>query len=651
MEFPKSMNVRVGAKDYSRHDMSKTHITTQDFGFIKPIECKICFPGDKIRVNVSQLTRLLTMPAPTYGKVDMVLRAFFVPVNTVWKGFNDFISNNKVPTSSSSLGAPTAPFVYLGDIAHLFTIPNAGDGANFVDYGTETDYDITTYVLGATFDKDDDSARIASRQRYTRKYTYLGRKFYDFLVSLGLKFSFYDVRTSKRKSGSVLYHLGDLTSSELASIASVVDSGDNNEDKIAFNSATRKISVLPLVCFWKFYLDWVVPSRFLGNYSKIRYVLDRLFSNSGSVAYDDLLLLFTQLPYSFLEDDYFTTLFKSPYGYEDDKAFGMILPNSGATSDAKITASSVPSSSYPSGAVVGIEGDNAQYLNLFSLKSLGALQDMVNRGKIAGTKAKDYLFTTYGIRPSDDALHISTYLGSTRIPITFDSIESKSDTYNEDSGSGALLGQQAGVGNVGNSSFKFSYDCKGEHGFLFITSELQTKTSYTQGLAPEFDLLDRFDFFDPSLDALGVEAVPASMLCNSWDTLDNNLALMSPNQIFGYSPRYSKYKVNFDNISGDFLIKSLNTGLDSWHLARIFKPADFANFPMINEEFCRAIGDTTSGSYDRIFSVDNNSIDHFYSIFHIDMKMERKMKSLKDSLEFEDGGKTVEVSINGSVQS
>lgn len=640
MEFPKSLNVRVAAKDYSQHNLSKTHITTQDFGFLKGLECKLMVPGDKFRVNVRQKTQLLTMPAPTYGKIDMILRAFFVPINTIWHGFHDFIANNKVTSSATSLSSAVAPFVYIGDIASRFVNPSSDP--HYVVAGTSEDYDITVYDLNYTFENGSWSA---NHHRVTRKFTYFGRKFYDFLFSIGLKFPMFSF-SAVTYSGVSYQSLGDLPSDVLESLKSFVASSSDSEERLAFNYASKKVSLLPLLAFWKFYIDWIVPSRFLSNYVHIRYVLDRFYSG-GSIAYSDILAIFEQVPYSFLEDDYFTTLFQNAYGYEDtaNVADSMVLPNA-AGSDYN------PAEVHPVGAESPhVRVDFSTDINMFSLKSLGALQDMLNRGKIAGSKAKDYLFTTYGIRPSDDALHISTYLGSSRIPITFDSLESTSDTYDASNGDGALLGQKVGVGVVGSDGFQFSYDCKGEHGFLFITSELQTKTSYTQGLAPEFDLLDRFDFFEPSLDALGVEAVPASMLLNSWDTLDDNSVLSSPDQIFGYSPRYSKYKVNFDNISGDFLIRSLNTGLDSWHLSRIFKPADLLNFPMINEEFCRAVGDTVSGSYDRIFSVDNNSIDHFYSIFHIDIEADRKMKSLKDSLEFEDGGKSVEVSVNGSVQS
>lgn len=655
MEFPKAYKVNVAAKDYSQHDMSKTFVTTQDFGVIKPLECKICFPGDKLRVNVNNLTRLLTMPAPTYGSADMILRAFFVPLNTFWKQFDNFISNNLVPDSEDNLVSPQVPYLYQGDIVRIFL--EGGTGMNQLTTGTLPDGTSATVDNSDVhiIEIDDDSTYSEPVIKvYHRFFTYEGRKFYDFLTSLGLKFSWF---TSKLKASDGSFGwIGNASPASINYFNNTYGEASNKGGSI-WRYSRKKISLLPVLAFWKFYLDWVVPSRYLNNYVKLRYTLDYLssgrYGTDDSLEYNNYLNVLSQLPVSFLQDDFFTTLFSSSYGYEDNKAYSTAIKNDGSSSLGNVISSELSRFRDNNGAKVNVNKDNENYLNMFSLQSLGALQDMVNRGKIAGSKVRDYLRVTYGITPSNDALHISTYLGSKRIPISFDSVESKSDTYDESTGKGALLGQTAGHGSVGNDAFQVSYDCDGEHGFFFITSEIQVKTSYTQGLAPEFELLDRLDFFQPELDSKGVEAVPYSMLMadsrvNASSAID---FYASPDKIFGYAPRYAKFKVNFDNVSGDFLVNHLNTGLDSWYLTRDIKFSDLRElFPMINEKFCQALGDGTSSNYDRIFSVDNNSIDHFYSVFHIDATFMRKMKSLREGLEFTEGGKPIDVSFNGSIQ-
>ena len=121
---------------------------------------------------------------------------------------------------------------------------------------------------------------------------------------------------------------------------------------------------------------------------------------------------------------------------------------------------------------------------------------------LAGSKVQDWLETEFGLRPSTDALNLSTYLGKISDTIMIDDIYSQADT--SPSG-GQLLGAYAGRAKKGTSgTFKYS---SREHGFFIITTEIIPKTSYFQGLTPEFSMLDRFDFFQPEFDNMGVQAI------------------------------------------------------------------------------------------------------------------------------------------------
>lgn len=643
MNYPTDFNIKTASKDYNKFDMSKTHITTQDFGIMKPLECKLCFPGDKINLSVTQETKILTMPAPTFGRCDMILRAFYVPINNIWKDFNDYISNQKIPTSTAQLLSPDVPFMYAGDIMRLFyeLDPIFGAQDAFVVEGEGEDFDLVFHVI------DVDSDEVSSYYR-NRKFTFLGKKLYDFFVSIGLKLPTCVALTNG---------YGFIGENDNFNIINNSVEEMPDEVRSSWSYASQKISLLPLMAWWKFYLDWVVPARFLSNYTYIRYILEH--KEPRNLSFYDLSQLLRAIPVSFLEDDFFTTAFSSPFGYEDSANVannGITINNPADGTSPHFQGATVRTSPNVGALVKTAEDDTA--INMFTLRSLGALQDMVNRGKIAGSKIKDYLEATYGIRASDDALHISSYLGSQRIPIEFSAIQTQTDTYNEDNGQGMLAGQYVGKANVGNAPFNISLEVKDKmHGFFFVTTELQVKTSYTQALAPEFLALDRLDFYDGAFEH-GVEAIPRMLLANI-DYKPNEDSLyeflnqsVSPQDIFGWCQTYAKYKVNFDNVSGDFVINSLNTGLDSWYLTRLFTLENLAkDYPMINEKFLQAISDDTNEGYDRIFSVANTSIDHFRSIFHIDLKMMRRMKSLRDSLEFEDGGDTITKSINNSIQS
>lgn len=662
MNYPTSFNVRVASKEYNSFDMSKKVFTTQDFGVMKGLECKLCFPGDKIHLKVSQETKVLTMPAPTFGQCDMVLRAFYVPINNIWSDFNEFISNQKVASGKNVLTPVEIPFLYGGDfIKYMISDSRLTRGSN-------SKVDLQVPIIEALYSNN---AWTFTAKTRTFEFTYLGRKFYDFIISLGLKLPPYcfDIYTIEgedfwERRGYSFGHLPEGTDLDelFSAFSQAITDGDipRTFSESIKNYSLQKISLLPLLAWWKFYLDWVVPARFLSNYTDIRHLFE-VKNIYRDIPYQDVLFAMSRVPVSFLQDDFFTTAFSNPSGYEDSAnvASNPSIPNPNSIFD------SFSGDEYPEvvtsrlvGAGIKITNPDELYIQQFTLKSLGALQDMVNRGKIAGSKVKDYLEVTYGIRPSDDALHISSYLGSQRIPITFEALTNEADTYNSSTGDGSLTGSYVGRANVGNNPFEVNFNVSDKmHGFFFVTSELQVHSSYTQGLAPEFTALDKLDFYDAAIDNIGgVEAVPRSMLANiQYDTNVKNYIesgkSQSPEDIFGWVSAYAKYKCNFDNVSGDFIIPTLNEGLDSWYLSRMFTLLSLSqDYPLINEKFLQAISDDTNGSFDRIFSVANTSIDHFRSVFHIDLKMQRKMKSLRDTLDFTDGGKNVEKSVNNGVQ-
>lgn len=653
MKYPTEFNLRVAAKDTNMFDMSRKHVTTQDFGVIKPIECKVCFPGDKINLSVSQNTKVLNMPAPTFGSADMILRAFYVPINNIWKDFDSFVSGTKIATSATTLSHVDAPFIYAGDLWSYLTAGSIEGVSNpFFIFHTEPTENCDLII--PYYHYSESSSSFSQGKMYV-DFTYLGRKLYDFLVSMGLKVPPVELYRSNIPgiTPNVLIGYAD----NFTFLRQAVTDVEDDEITTAWNYASYKISVLPILAFWKFYLDWIIPARFLSNYADIRHLFD--VKHFSDLSYEDILRMFSRVPVSFLQDDFFTTAFSNPFGYEDAENISGDLP---VLTNPDPTAHSAHIDR-DKGAITNSTSESDEYINMFTLKSLGALQDMVNRGKIAGSKIRDYLEATYGIRASDDALHISTYLGSQRVPINFESLQTTTDTYNETSGDGALMGTYAGVAKLENKPFNVKFDVDDKmHGFFFVTSEIQVSPSYTQGLAPEFRLLTKEDFFNPAFDALGVDAVPHSMLANiqygnysvsgdSWIADLTDFGITSPDDIFGFVQRYARYKCNFDNVSGDFLIRSLNTGLDSWYLSRMFAlRALKEQYPLINEKFLQAIGDDSNESFDRIFAVANTSIDHFRTNFHIDLKMMRKMKSLRDTLEFEEGGKTIQKSINNGVQ-
>lgn len=577
----------------SRFDLTHQVITTNDFGIQKPIALRYCVPGDKHSIEINGFTRLMPMPSPTFGRIDNIIRAYFVPMRTVFPTFLEFVSMNPSPFSTKRPSVDSAPYSDIGSFRTLFRRPTYSTKIPSTEVADFIDADKTGY-----------------------KFTLHGKRIFDMLVSLGCNI---------------------------------------NLDADPFT--TLKISLVPILAYYRTYVDWVVPARFLSDHRDVYGYIRSLFDVS-SIHYKfdatQLDQLFKETR-CFLEDDFFTSAWELPFSNGTSQSnVNISIPNPANTGEPKfpeVWGKSNPTNFDETGARVSTQ-DEAGYINQYTLMSLGCLQDMLNRGILAGTKVADWLETEFGIKANNKNIDTSIYLGKYDSMIQIGDVMANADT--KDGVSGAYLGQFAGKG-LGSSNGKFEFSCD-EHGYIIITSEILPRTSYYQGLHPEFRMLDRFDFFQPEFDNMAGEAIPLSLLVNSravneYDRGDVHTQLGSPDDVFGFCPRYASLKTSFDTISGDFRILSRNAGLDSWFLARDFRLSDnsgMQDYKHITENFCDASDGTFTNSYDRIFQYTNNDVDHFFQIYVLKWFAERPMKSVSEFLkpQHEDNGKSITVSPN-----
>lgn len=594
----KSYVTKKAVGDLNRFDMSSQVVTTNNFGIIKPIYLRYCVPGDKItNCEVREFQRLMPMPAPTFGRLTSITRAFFVPCRSVFHGFNEFISQNYLPYSNSAahtLNTPRVPFTTVATLNYLFR-----DSSYSTRNGSAKSFDF--------YNRNADGTIVYF------KFTLKGKRIYDLFNSIGLSFPW-------------------ITDANMST------SGGN-----------QPINLMPLLAVLKFYYDWIVPSRFIDTFQNVQAFINSTinWTSTSPVPADVLKRLIFELR-SWLEDDFFTSAFESPSGQTNQGTtdFSWTSPNNTST---VITENSKQGLDTVTNKYGTIKVNNYK-IDDYTLKTLGALQSMLNRGLLAGTKIQTWLETEFGIKASKDALNISTYLGKSENDIAIGDVTSYADTSASD---GAYLGQYAGKG-IGSGQAHFNYEAK-EHGYFIVTNEILPRTTYYQGLAPEFQMSDCYDFFQPEFDNVGVDAIPLRTLCNVSDQHANpsvDAALTLYDSVFGFVPRYASLKTSFDRVSGDFRVPTLNTGLDSWYLARDMRiESGFDDaFKRISAAFCDGSTGTSTNNYDRIFQVTSNNVDHFFQVFYLDVKMSRPMKSVGMFLYPEDEkGRTITVKPNGGV--
>ena len=86
--IPTKANVNIASVKPNKFDLSCKHITTSDFGLLRPVFSRMMVPADKFEVEVNSFHRLDPMSAPNNSEMNVHTRAFFVPFRTFVYNFN-----------------------------------------------------------------------------------------------------------------------------------------------------------------------------------------------------------------------------------------------------------------------------------------------------------------------------------------------------------------------------------------------------------------------------------------------------------------------------------------------------------------------------------------------------------------------------------
>lgn len=212
----------------------------------------------------------------------------------------------------------------------------------------------------------------------------------------------------------------------------------------------------------------------------------------------------------------------------------------------------------------GLQTDlsNATAATVNQLRTSFALQRFAEARARYGSRYTEYL-RYLGVNAPDGKLDRPEFLGSGKQTIQFSEVLQTAEGTNA---VGTLRGH--GIGAVRSNRFRRYFD---EHGYLFTFIMVRPKTIYAQGLPRHFNRRVNEDFWQRELQFIGQQEV-----------LNKEIfaAHASPDGIFGYQDRYDEYRRSESSIAGEFR----QTGLDSWHMARIF-----ASQPALNAAFVECL--------------------------------------------------------------
>lgn len=622
--FLDKVKVNSALTERTKFDLGSQHITTADFMQFQPVFVREMSPTEKIDLNVEAFSRANAMPVPSFGRANLKLSAMFVPMRTIFAGWNDFITDSYHIGSGGIDDADSVPSVVhsfnINELLRAFI--NAGLYSESVDMS----------------DSDSVLAAMVSESFTFNPVPSTSNPVPDFLVSDGNSNVPYFLTNRGRQALKIVESLGYKV-------------------YFGFDNKTQYYSALPLLAAARCYLDWYVPAQYAHSddydflLSLCRY---DVLGGSLSLNATDIFRILSYILYVSYDSDYFVSAFDSPVG-----------PFFGNYSNFVVRDSTIVDSNnqpYAFGSFVDNDGfggtPKAQFVSTFdgfsqfTVDSLKALTDYVNRNRLAGSKAYQRYLARFGKSLPSDKLNQSIYLGTSLQPLQIGDVTSQSDT------DGANLGAFAGRGLIyGNNHFEYETD---EYGFFMVFASIVPSVGYPQGVNRVNMHRFKTDFFTPEFELkLGVQAVSASELYmpsvvsftdRDWSDIFE--------KVFGFLPRYAELKTGRDYVTGNFRLNSLNgvygdenvvfNAANSWYLMRMFSDEDFpagAEDVVHSLQFVRGLD---ANQYKRIFyNVAADAPDNFTIIYNFECVSYAPMHSLFDTYDFDDKGKPVTLDVNG----
>lgn len=541
--------VNVGTKIHrSLYNLDYENIFDCDFGKGVPVMARFAVPGDVWKITNVGFFRTLPLFAPIFTGIKVKFRNFFVPLRLVEEDATDIISGGEDGNNNQSFDALQVQpkkygfHDYLG-IPLTITPPNGGvnmpraywsRGYNLIynEWYRDEHLQDEKPVLNA-FDIDDLFNVNYSRDYFTSALLNQQLGVAPAIPLTGVLPLNYDGQVTavpisvEYPTSDKRYYAGESMIYTESNVGRSAGSIGTNKRVLAY----RPMNVTP-----DFFPDG-------GNMATLN--INAQYESTQSSDFRDSSKLIAVGPR--LQED----------------AYG---GNSGIVKDFNVNLSSA----------------GGQF-DIQDIRRAFAFQSILERNNRAGSRYNEFLRANYGISPTDETLQRPVYLGGSQSYINISEVLQNSQTTDS-----SPLGTQAGKG-IGLSSNSIKPYLVKEFGLMFTIMSITPDTQYmSQGVNRQYTYASRWDFFNPSLQNLGEQAIRNGELFISNDADDNE-------KIFGYQPMYQELRFNDNIICGSF-----RDNLKYWHLGR-----EFSERPNLDSDFIEV--DSTRDDLNRIFASDDAS--------------------------------------------
>lgn len=506
-------------------DVSYQNQFTVPFGMLLPCFFQRVNPDDKIKLSNETQTICDGLVKPAFMRLREHLDYYFIPAEQLWMPFDNFITGQNSYISSLIGGN--------NDFAVPESVPTMT--SNFI-YGNLSE------MMGT--EKNDD----------------LGFPMVDGAARLLDMLGYFN-----------------LTKFQLDDFAGM---------GAAFNGTNQKFNLFPLLCYQKVYYDYFRNPKYEDN-DTYAYNIDSLMrgqvlSTVGEGISSQHSIKWFKIHYRWQKKDYFTQTQpnvlpdSSQIGYDNLSSTISLsnlfnVPGIGKSiSNVRDNGASVNRGNYVASGGLTDNSSSATATNIINqgvsvanIRFAFAYDKLLRRMRESGPDFDAQMLAQFGIAPYDARHGKCYYLGGYT-----NSLSSSDVTNMTGSGIGELAGQINAYSD--NSSKILNYHAK-EHGYIigiYSTSVDNMYQSYRTNR--ECLLRDRFDWFNPAFENLGLQPVFAAE--RDYTQFDSDvptgkgISFDTYSMVIGYVPRYSELKTHPDECHGILCNYSDIVGFREWNV-------------------------------------------------------------------------------------
>lgn len=559
------LHVKSAVKTRNKFDLSRTHLTTMDFGQIVPLLCEETVPGDQFNIGAEYFSRMAPLVKPTYGKFSFKTVSAFVPYHQIAWDSDAWLAGK---TTWEGI-TPTNRYITITELSYFFRT-----------------YCLTT--TGATSTNADYAYIDANGNNVYMIFTTQGKYWTKVMNSLGF----------------ALPEGVDLRSTSYWSQ----------------NIKTTPLSFYPVLAFFKLYNDYMSQSQRF-NTSALSNILQCVKYGKSVSGYTPAtgacssLVLKNMFDCLFLnyENDYFTSAWQNP--------------NTALNAVESISSAPIPGS-VPSGAQVEYNA-NDNYINQSigttnvtigqrALDFLKSFDDWVRRNNYSGSRAVQQVYSRFGIKTDDYRSHYANVISTDVLPVQVGDVTSTADTQS------AYLGDYAGKGIMSGSK---GVSCQvSDYGVILILGYFTVSPMNAYGFDKKVLRSSPLDYYNPEFDGIGAEAIPVMEYYeNPRGLIDSDSTASTA--VFGFTERYNSYRYGRDQITGEFRNYQNASDMNTWHTGRNLNAVRAAGNLVAQSSAVNTLPQTDS-EYNRIFSITSGITDHFYMTARFNVQAVRPMMNL-----------------------